>query len=178
MTTYLASWYTPGYLPHASQNAEFGSVQEAWAHLARLRGQAERTDGGRSMGTPSPMTKVADRWEQAQEVLELLTALGDHGLSVGSDWLRLFRLRSDGTGTLYGTTPGYARDVAPELRRNYIDQGIAYKVQALRRPGRPEVGPAVNLRLPAELLASLDERAVSEGVTRAEMVRRILAAAL
>ena len=45
-------------------------------------------------------------------------------------------------------------------------------------PGRPEVGPAIHTRLPADLLDQVDERAKAEGVTRAEMIRSLLAQAL
>ncbi len=42
-------------------------------------------------------------------------------------------------------------------------------------PGRPEIGPAINVRLPVDLLARLDAWATSAGVTRAEAVRRAVA---
>lgn len=45
-------------------------------------------------------------------------------------------------------------------------------------PGRPEVGPRFQLRLPAEMTAEIDQRADGEGVSRAEMTRRLLAHAL
>jgi hypothetical protein len=44
--------------------------------------------------------------------------------------------------------------------------------------GRPEVGPKIEVRLPQDILDQLDARAQAEGVKRAEMVRRLLAAAL
>ena len=47
-----------------------------------------------------------------------------------------------------------------------------------RRPGRPQTGTAIHTRLPADLLAQVDERARAEGVTRAEMIRSLLAQAL
>jgi predicted DNA-binding protein len=42
------------------------------------------------------------------------------------------------------------------------------------RPGRPAIGPAIQLRLPPELRAKLDRWAASQGVTRAEAVRELL----
>lgn len=39
-------------------------------------------------------------------------------------------------------------------------------------PGRPEVGPAFTVRLPADLTARLDERAKADGASRAEMIRQ------
>ena len=47
-----------------------------------------------------------------------------------------------------------------------------------RGPGRPEIGPAIQVRLPEALLAAVDARADAEGVSRAEMVRMLLAEAL
>ena len=44
--------------------------------------------------------------------------------------------------------------------------------------GRPPIGPPFQIRLPDDLLAKLDARAAAEGVSRAEMVRRLLAVAL
>ncbi|MGW2207587.1 ribbon-helix-helix domain-containing protein [Streptomyces sp. NPDC001774] len=44
--------------------------------------------------------------------------------------------------------------------------------------GRPVVGPKVEFRLPAALLARVDERAEREGVNRSEMFRRLLTEAL
>lgn len=44
--------------------------------------------------------------------------------------------------------------------------------------GRPPVGTAINMRLPADLLAEVDAAAGAEGVSRAEMIRRLVAAGL
>jgi hypothetical protein len=46
------------------------------------------------------------------------------------------------------------------------------------RPGRPEIGPKIEVRLPENLLTKVDARADAEGVSRAEMVRMLLAEAL
>ena len=43
-----------------------------------------------------------------------------------------------------------------------------------RGPGRPEIGPAIQVRLPENLLTKVDARADAEGVSRAEMVRTLL----
>ena len=40
--------------------------------------------------------------------------------------------------------------------------------------GRPPVGPAVKVRLPADLLAFYDEVADEYGITRASMLRHVL----
>lgn len=43
--------------------------------------------------------------------------------------------------------------------------------------GRPEIGPAIQIRL-GELLAAVDEQAAVESLTRAEMIRRLVSAGL
>jgi hypothetical protein len=43
-----------------------------------------------------------------------------------------------------------------------------------RGPGRPEIGPPVNVRLPADLLAWVDDRAGETGTTRAAFIRDAL----
>jgi hypothetical protein len=47
-----------------------------------------------------------------------------------------------------------------------------------RGPGRPEIGPAIQVRLPEDLLAQIDAKAEDDGVSRAEMVRTLLGEAL
>lgn len=44
--------------------------------------------------------------------------------------------------------------------------------------GRPAIGPAINVRLEAGLLAAVDARAEHEGQSRAETIRRLLLAGL
>lgn len=44
--------------------------------------------------------------------------------------------------------------------------------------GRPPVGPAIHMRLPADLLLCVDQLADAEQVSRAEMVRRLVRAGL
>ncbi len=83
-----------------------------------------------------------------------------------------------------GTTPTYrfvTDNTAREwLIRNGDDHHIARlfgELEAERGPGRPEVGPAVNIRL-GDLLPAVDQRAKDEGLTRAEMIRRLVAAGI
>lgn len=51
-------------------------------------------------------------------------------------------------------------------------------IEEERGPGRPEIGPTIQVRLPENLLTQVDARADAEGVSRAEMVRMLLAKAL
>jgi hypothetical protein len=46
-----------------------------------------------------------------------------------------------------------------------------------RRVGRPEVGPMVNVRMPEELIAWIDDQVEQRGTTRAAFVRDMLAEA-
>ena len=45
---------------------------------------------------------------------------------------------------------------------------------ATKGPGRPSTGVKIQVRIPAEGLARIDRQAEAEGVTRAEMIRRML----
>lgn len=45
-------------------------------------------------------------------------------------------------------------------------------------PGRPRTGTPVLVRIPPDDLATLDAMAAKQGITRAELIRRLLAAAL
>lgn len=51
-------------------------------------------------------------------------------------------------------------------------------VEEERGPGRPEVGPAVNMRFPQDLLDRIDAAAKTDGISRAEKIRRLVAAGL
>lgn len=58
--------------------------------------------------------------------------------------------------------------------------GIAYPVEedmTPERPGRPAIGPMVNVRLPEDLTAWLDEQATHYGISRAEAIRLLLTVA-
>jgi hypothetical protein len=64
------------------------------------------------------------------------------------------------------------------LLANEHDAAVAEhfgQVEDEKGPGRPEVGPAVNFRLPEPLLAQVDAYAQEHGVTRAAAMRTLLA---
>lgn len=46
------------------------------------------------------------------------------------------------------------------------------------RSGRPPVGPVIQVRMPADMLASIDATSRAEGVTRSRWIRQALAARL
>lgn len=45
-----------------------------------------------------------------------------------------------------------------------------------RRPGRPATGthPLVTVRLPPDMIAALDDKASAEGVSRSDIIRRLV----
>lgn len=51
-------------------------------------------------------------------------------------------------------------------------------IEEERGPGRPEIGPRLQVRVPQEIIDGLDKLADIEGVPRADVVRRLLADAL
>jgi len=71
-------------------------------------------------------------------------------------------------------TPEQARE---DLRREQGGKWVRLDGSA-PGPGRPTTGVPVHTRLPAEVLAHVDAWADAEGVTRAEAIRRLLAAGL
>lgn len=87
-----------------------------------------------------------------------------------------------------GTTPRWEFVTDEQARRwltvNNSDAEIAKYFAPLAEEsgpaptGRPAVGPAINVRLGDDLLATVDARATDEGVTRAEMIRRLVAAGI
>jgi len=67
------------------------------------------------------------------------------------------------------------------LLKNGHDEAVQRffgEIEEERGPGRPEIGPAIQVRLPAELLRRVEDWAQAQGVSRAEAVRRLLEAAL
>jgi hypothetical protein len=84
-----------------------------------------------------------------------------------------------------GTLPSHeyvTDDVARQwLMRNDEDGAVKQwfgEIEEERGPGRPEIGPAVNMRFPQAQLDAIDARAKTEGVSRAEMIRRLIGSAL
>lgn len=51
-------------------------------------------------------------------------------------------------------------------------------VEEERGPGRPEIGPAIQIRLPEEMLSRIDQQAKELGISRAERIRQLLAQAM
>ena len=51
-------------------------------------------------------------------------------------------------------------------------------IEEERGPGRPEIGPAIQIRLPEDMLARIDQQAKELGTSRAERIRQLLAQAM
>lgn len=65
----------------------------------------------------------------------------------------------------------------PELELHSAMQAALVGVPRIRwrgRPGRPKVGPPVEIRLPDELLERLDGLAAKRGMTRAALIRELV----
>ncbi len=83
-----------------------------------------------------------------------------------------------------GTTPTY-RFITDDQAREWLirneDDDLVTKyfgeLEEERGPGRPAVGPPINIRL-GDLLPAVDQKARDEGVTRNEMIRRLVAAGI
>lgn len=117
MTQYVATINTPGYLPQDDDPPVFDHPWEAWAYLA---GQREREED-----------QVEDEGTDYSETHGTLAGLGTdahwHRADPEQDrsWLESHGLAKDGTGTVYGATPGY------EGRH---DLGVAYSVDVYDGP--------------------------------------------
>jgi len=63
------------------------------------------------------------------------------------------------------------------LKNKYDEEAKRYfgEIEEERGPGRPEIGPTVQIRLPEEMLARLDAEAQRTGEKRAEIIRRFVA---
>ncbi|MGZ4254822.1 MAG: ribbon-helix-helix domain-containing protein [Solirubrobacteraceae bacterium] len=73
-----------------------------------------------------------------------------------------------------------AQAILDDAARRQLDKRLAEEDEAAqpKRPvGRPEVGPMVNVRMPEDLIAWVDEQVAERGGTRAAFIRDVLQAA-
>jgi hypothetical protein len=113
-TQYMATVNTPGYLPMDDDPPVFDTASEAWAHHANAR---EGHEGD-----------MSDDSEYSDVVMSLRYAAGPTfypdtapGTEPGNPHEDV-PLNADGTGVIYGPTPGYDGD---------HDLGLAYCVTAV-----------------------------------------------
>lgn len=102
--TYVATINVPGYLPMDDDPPTFDTAQEAWAYLF-----TERTDAEDDYEDEAGYTKT-------RETMAFLSE--DHAWRGGAPTF-VDGIAADGTGTLWGDTPGYEGD---------HDLGLAYSV--------------------------------------------------
>jgi hypothetical protein len=79
-----------------------------------------------------------------------------------------------------GTTPSYEfipDDAAKTWLLTNEDDALVEKwfgaIEEERGPGRPEIGEAVNIRFPKDLLTRIDDEAAERGMKRAALVREL-----
>lgn len=113
MSRYVATINTPGYLPEGDP-AEFDTAREAWSYLAEERERAEDDHPDWS-----PEDAVGEYSETLQTLRYIASGEHEHG-SPHED----YPTNADGTGTVYGGTPGY--DGSHDL-------GVAYRVSLAER---------------------------------------------
>ena len=98
-------------------------------------------------------------------------------LTSGGKWVLENWTRWEGEADHYEYITGeQARDW---LLRNGEDKAVADHFGDIpeeedRRPGRPEIGPPVNVRLGTDLLGLVDAYAKRQSVSRAEAIRRLV----
>lgn len=96
-------------------------------------------------------------------------------------WVRYYNARNQFNGPEFYEflTDEQAREW---LLRNSSDDLVEKyfgEVEEERGPGRPEIGgPAINLRFPQDMLDRIDAAAKTDGISRAEKIRRLCAAGL
>lgn len=100
---YLATVNVPGYLPMADEPSAFDTADAAWLWLSEERERGEDQDAN----TP----EYSDTWSTLRYI-----ASGDHEHGA---WGEDTRTNANGSGTVYGATPGYEGD---------HDLGLAYSV--------------------------------------------------
>lgn len=103
VTTFVATINTPGYLPQADEPATFDTAAAAWAYLADERA---RDEDGACLDTVY--------LDGNSETYDELAALGEPAHwtkdEPATDWLRENGVALDGTGTVWGSTPGCDED--------------------------------------------------------------------
>lgn len=121
MAQYIATINVPGYLPEDDEPPVFDTAQEAWSYLAD-----ERTRGEDDYPDWHPGRWSAE-YSETRETLAVLaepahwqTSDRDNPGSDVTAWLAEHGINADGTGTVYGPTPGYD---------DALDLGLAYSVQ-------------------------------------------------
>lgn len=116
-TRFLATINVPGYLPMDDEPPVFDTAQEAWEYLANQRVEGEEDFAEEDLFGES-------RYSDTCETLCVLSTAQHwnhpdaHGVQM---WLASNGIGPDGTGVIYGATPG----------GSLHDLGLAYAVTAV-----------------------------------------------
>jgi hypothetical protein len=124
----------------------------------------------------------ATRWDGNNHISVTTGSQWDHEtlyLTKGGRWVRHRWSQWQGSTPTYEfITDDQAREWLLANEHDNVVEVLFGEVEPERGPGRPEVGPAINIRLPADLLARVDAHAEEQGMTRAAVIRALLAAHL
>lgn len=125
---FVATVNVPGYLPMDDDPPVFETAREAWEYLAeeRERGEDDASDDGSDGGDPGRFETTLDKLRR----FALPGQWSGDSLVTFPDW----PVGTDGTGTVYGDTPG---SDSPH------DLGLAYSVTRAE-PWCNHDGPAVH----------------------------------
>ncbi|HEX2242600.1 MAG TPA: hypothetical protein VHK27_05000 [Gammaproteobacteria bacterium] len=121
MTSFVATINVPGYLPMDDEPPVFDTAQEAWSYLAEERTRAE-DQYPEWCDHSTCQIRPCDEYSETRETLSVLAEAAHWEHSERDTWLLENRLAPDGTGAVYGSTPGYDGD---------HDLGLAYNVDAI-----------------------------------------------
>lgn len=125
---YVATINTPGYLPMADDLTTFNNAPDAWAYLAEERQRGEEQgdpDGEDWSDTVATLAMLGERSHWASPIGP---RDGWDSAAEQTAWLAEKGIAADGTGTVYGGTPGYQGD---------HDLGIAYSVSVIAHANYP-----------------------------------------
>lgn len=126
--------------------------------------------------------KEATRWDGSNHISIATGSQWDHQAlyrTAGGRWVLNCWSQWQGRPETYRfISDDNARDWLLKNENDEAAERFFGEIEDERGPGRPEIGPAVTIRLPEEMIAQLDQRAEAAKVSRAEIVRRMLAEAL
>jgi hypothetical protein len=126
MTRFVATVSVPGYLPMSDDRPVFDTAHEAWDYLSseRMRGEEAGNDD-----------------DDYSDIVDTLGALGTAAHWQGGAPMELGNIGPNGTGVIYGDTPGY--DGSHDLGLAYCvavaededeDEDIAEEPDTCRNP--------------------------------------------
>ena len=126
--------------------------------------------------------KEATRWDGSNHISIATGSQWDHQAlyrTAGGRWVLHSWSQWQGRPETYRFV---SDDKAREwLLKNEHDEAVEKyfgEIEEERGPGRPEIGPVIQVRLPEDLLTKVDAAAEKAGLSRAETIRQLLEGAL